>query len=82
MTHYYEETQEQKDAFWSWAVGEDQARAAVKAVLAARAAKRTAAGVMRCGRCMGSGWIRCFSHVAAGVCFACDGKGTVSGLDI
>jgi RecJ-like exonuclease len=30
-----------------------------------------------CSKCSGTGRLACFSHVAAGVCFACDGAGFV-----
>jgi hypothetical protein len=63
MTHYYEETAEQKDAFWAWAAAEE-ARVAVKAVLAARKKHR-------CVRCLGSGK----SAQLISACIACDGSG-------
>ena len=32
-------------------------------------------GLVSCPKCNGSGYIACFSHIAAGICFACHGSG-------
>lgn len=34
---------------------------------------------MQCPKCGGSGVIRAYAHVAAGVCFHCGGRGVVAG---
>lgn len=28
-----------------------------------------------CGKCNGEGYIKCYNHIAGGVCFACNGRG-------
>lgn len=33
---------------------------------------------MLCPKCSGTGYIECYSHVARGVCFACNGRGYVA----
>ena len=37
----------------------------------------TAADLVACNKCDGSGYIRAFDHIAAGRCFACGGAGKV-----
>jgi hypothetical protein len=34
-----------------------------------------------CGKCEGRGFLRSFSHIANGVCFACEGTGKVTVKD-